>query len=99
VIHVEEVFCGAVEDCGLLPISGHIEPQDQSGLLRKGFLLEPMAAAFSPDGKSVLVGGIDKTVFVADPETGKVQRTNESMPLPQQSPRTRVRLTICQNGS
>jgi WD40 repeat protein len=48
-----------------------------SGSLRsivKDFILEPMAVAFLPDGKSLLAGGVDKTVSIIDPESGKVLR-------------------------
>lgn len=53
-----------------------------TGRLRSttGFLLEPQAVSFSPDGKFVLVGGIDKTVSIVAPETGKVQRTLPKQP-------------------
>jgi len=47
-----------------------------SGKLRSRaeFLLEPMAAAFSPDGKSVIIGNNDKTISIIDPESGSVVR-------------------------
>ena len=48
-----------------------------SGSLRssaKDFILEPMAVAFLPDGKSVLAGGVDKTISIIDRDTGKVLR-------------------------
>lgn len=46
-----------------------------TGTLRvtvKEFLLEPTAVAFSTDGKSLLAGGVDKTISILDPESGKV---------------------------
>lgn len=43
-------------------------------------LLELMAVAFSPDGKSLVAGGIDKTVSIIDPGTGKVLRTLPKQP-------------------
>jgi WD40 repeat protein len=44
------------------------------------FLLEPLAVAFSQAGKSVIAGGIDKTLSVINPETGKVLRTLPRQP-------------------
>jgi WD40 repeat protein len=40
----------------------------------KDLTLEPMAVVFAPDGKSVLAGGIDKTISIIDVESGKVLR-------------------------
>jgi WD40 repeat protein len=53
-----------------------------SGKLRSSaeFLLEPMAAAFSPDGKSVIVGDNDKTISIIDSETGNVLRRLPKQP-------------------
>jgi len=44
------------------------------------FLLEPLAVAFSQNGKSVIAGGVDKTLSVINPETGKVLRTLPRQP-------------------
>jgi WD40 repeat protein len=44
------------------------------------FLLEPLAVTFSQDNKSILAGGVDKTVSVIDPQTGKVLRTLPKQP-------------------
>jgi len=44
------------------------------------FSLEPFAVAFSPDGKSVVAGGMGKTISVIDPETGKVLRMLPKQP-------------------
>ena len=44
------------------------------------FVLEPLAVAFSRDNKSVIAGGVDKTVSIIDPETGKVLRTLTKQP-------------------
>jgi WD40 repeat protein len=44
------------------------------------FLLEPLAVAFSQGGKSVIAGGVDKTLSVINPETGKVLRTLPRQP-------------------
>jgi WD40 repeat protein len=44
------------------------------------FALEPLAVAFSQDNKSIIAGGVDKTVSIIDPETGKVQRTLSKQP-------------------
>lgn len=38
------------------------------------FLLEPFALDFSPDGKKLLVGGIDKAVVLVDARSGRVER-------------------------
>lgn len=38
-------------------------------------LLELMAVAFSPDGKSLFAGGVGKTISIISPETGRVLRT------------------------
>jgi WD40 repeat protein len=38
----------------------------------QGFLLEPMAVAFFPDGKTLLTGGVDKTISIVEAHTGKV---------------------------
>jgi WD40 repeat protein len=46
----------------------------------RGFLLEPMAVVFSPDSKSVLAGGVDKSISIIDPETGKVLRSLPKQP-------------------
>jgi len=45
-------------------------------------LLEALAVAFSPHGKSVIAGGVDKTVFIIDPQTGQVLRSLPSQPGP-----------------
>ncbi len=39
-----------------------------------------MAAAFAPDGKSVIVGDNDKTVSIIDPESGNVLRRLPKQP-------------------
>ena len=44
------------------------------------FALEPLAVAFSKDNKAIIAGGVDKTVSVIDPETGKVLRTLSKQP-------------------
>ena len=44
------------------------------------FALEPLAVAFSQDNKAIIAGGVDKTVSVIDPETGKVLRTLSKQP-------------------
>ena len=44
------------------------------------FVLEPLAVAFSRDNKSVIAGGVDKTLSIIDPETGKVLRTLTNQP-------------------
>ena len=44
------------------------------------FVLEPLAVAFSRDNKSVIAGGVDKTLSIIDPETGKVLRTLPKQP-------------------
>jgi WD40 repeat protein len=46
----------------------------------KDFLLEPMAVAFAPDGKSILAGGADKTISIIDPESDKVTRAFPKQP-------------------
>jgi WD40 repeat protein len=46
----------------------------------QGFLLEPMAVAFAPGGKSLVAGGIDRTISVIDRKTGKVLRTLPNQP-------------------
>ena len=43
-------------------------------------LLELMAVAFSPDGKSLFAGGTGKTISIVNPETGKVLRTLPTQP-------------------
>jgi WD40 repeat protein len=43
-------------------------------------VLEPLAVAFSRDNKSVIAGGVDKTLSIIDPETGKVLRTLPKQP-------------------
>ena len=40
----------------------------------KDLMLEPMAVVFAPDGKSVLAGGVDKTISIIDVEGGEVLR-------------------------
>jgi WD40 repeat protein len=44
------------------------------------FVLEPLAVAFSRDNKAIIAGGVDKTVSIIDPETGKVLRTLPKQP-------------------
>ncbi|MBV8071162.1 MAG: hypothetical protein JO270_14735 [Acidobacteriaceae bacterium] len=44
------------------------------------FLVEPLAVAFSQDGKSVIAGGVDKTLSIINPESGKVLRTLPRQP-------------------
>lgn len=44
------------------------------------FALEPLAVAFSQDNKAIIAGGVDKTVSIIDPETGKVLRTLSKQP-------------------
>jgi WD40 repeat protein len=44
------------------------------------FVLEPLAVAFSQDNKAIIAGGVDKTVSIIDPETGKVLRTLAKQP-------------------
>jgi WD40 repeat protein len=44
------------------------------------FALEPLAVAFSQDNKAIIAGGVDKTVSIIDPETGKVLRTLPKQP-------------------
>ena len=53
-----------------------------NGKLRSSteFPLEPMAAAFSPAGNSVIVGDNDKTISIIDPESGKVLRRLPKQP-------------------
>lgn len=54
-----------------------------SGTLRvtvKEFLLEPTAVAFSPDGKSLLAGGVDKTISIIDAVSGKVSHAIPKQP-------------------
>ena len=53
-----------------------------TGKLRSttGFLLEPDAVAFVPDGKSLVAGGMDKTISIIDPETAKVRRAIPKQP-------------------
>jgi WD40 repeat protein len=55
----------------------------RTGVLRSTaseLLLESLALDFSPDGKSLFVGGVDNTISVIDPLTGKLRDT-----LPKQS--------------
>lgn len=63
---------------------GHVRVFDAAtGKLRStgpAFLLEPLAVAFSQNGKSIIAGGVDKTVSLIDPETGKVLRTLPRQP-------------------
>jgi WD40 repeat protein len=44
------------------------------------FVLEPLVVAFSRDNKSVIAGGVDRTLSIIDPETGKVLRTLPNQP-------------------
>jgi WD40 repeat protein len=44
------------------------------------FVLEPLVVAFSRDNESVIAGGVDKTLSIIDPETGKVLRTLPKQP-------------------
>ena len=44
------------------------------------FVLEPLVVAFSRDNKSVIAGGVDRTLSIIDPETGKVLRTLTKQP-------------------
>lgn len=44
------------------------------------FALEPLAVAFSQDNKVIIAGGVDKTVSIIDPGTGKVLRTLSKQP-------------------
>ena len=44
------------------------------------FALEPLAVAFSQNNKAIIAGGVDKTVSIIDPETGKVLRTLSKQP-------------------
>jgi WD40 repeat protein len=44
------------------------------------FVLEPLAVTFSQDNKSLIAGGVDKTVSIIDTETGKVLRTLSKQP-------------------
>jgi WD40 repeat protein len=44
------------------------------------FVLEPLAVTFSQDDKSLIAGGVDKTVSIIDTETGKVLRTLSKQP-------------------
>ncbi len=46
----------------------------------QGFLLEPMAVAFFPDGKTLLAGGVDKTISIVEAHTGKVLRALPKQP-------------------
>jgi WD40 repeat protein len=75
----------------------HVRVYDAtSGTLQstaQGFVLEPMAVAFAPGGKSLLAGGIDQTISVIDRKTGKVLRT-----LPKQ-PGLILSLDVSDNGS
>ena len=63
---------------------GHVRVFDAAtGKLRStgpAFLLEPLAVAFTQDGKALIAGGVDKIVSIIDPETGKVLRTLSSQP-------------------
>jgi len=44
------------------------------------FLLEPTAVAFTPGGKSLVAGGVDKVISIIDAETGKVLRRFPKQP-------------------
>jgi WD40 repeat protein len=44
------------------------------------FVLEPLVVAFSRDNKSVIAGGVDRTLSIIDPETGKVLRALPNQP-------------------
>ena len=46
----------------------------------QGFLLEPMAVAFSPDGKTLFAGGVDKTISIVEAQTGEVLRALPKQP-------------------
>jgi WD40 repeat protein len=46
----------------------------------QGFLLEPMAVAFFPDGKTLFAGGVDKTISIVDAQTGEVLRALPKQP-------------------
>ena len=63
---------------------GHVRVFDAStGKPRSAgteFVLEPLAVVFSRDNKSVVAGGVDRTVSIIDPETGKVLRTLPKQP-------------------
>jgi WD40 repeat protein len=46
----------------------------------QGSLLEPTAVAFAAGGKSLVVGHVDKTVSIVDPDAGKVIRVLPKQP-------------------
>jgi len=43
-------------------------------------LLEPMPVAFSPNGKTPLAGGVDKTISFTEAASGKISMTIAKQP-------------------